>query len=375
MAQMKKIRVAFLGGGVNSAVGKTHKIAIEMDKKYELVAGCFSRNLEVNHETALEYNIPINKIYQNLAQLIENEKENVDAIIILTPTPNHKNEVIECIKHAIPVICEKALAVSSEEALEIQKALQQYNGFLAVTYNYTGYPMLRELKDMIANYKLGKIEQVHIEMPQEGFLRLDEKGEPIRPQAWRLIDDKLPMISLDLGTHTHDIISFLTLEKPLELVAVESSLGAFKEIVDNVTCMVNYTNDLICNIWYSKTTLGNRNGLRVRVYGEEGSAEWYQLEPEILYFNNNKGQKFIIDRASADIKIASEQRYNRFKAGHPSGFIEAFANYYSDIADCLNEKTIDDNTYVYGISNALEGLQMLEAISKSSKNREWVEIK
>jgi len=345
-----------------------------MDKRYELCAGCFSRNKDINFQTAQEYGVDSSKIYNNLDELILNEKNNIDAICILTPTPNHKNEVIKCIENGIKVICEKALAMSSDEAIQIKNSLEEHNGFLAVTYNYTGYPMLRELRNMIKNGMLGKIEQVHIEMPQEGFARLDKEGNSQKPQEWRLCDSSLPTLSLDLGTHTHDITSFLTGESPLELVAVQNSFGSFRQIIDNSISIVNYSNDIVSTIWFSKVALGHRNGLRVRVYGEIGSAEWYQLDPENLNFNDNKGHKLIIDRASIDVTVTTALRYNRFKAGHPSGFIEAFANYYMDIADLITEKINNENRYVFGIENALEGLKMLEAMTTSSKDKKWVKI-
>lgn len=369
-----KLKIAFLGGGINSAVGRAHRIAIDMDNRYELVSGCFSRNSEINIATAEEYNVPLDRVYANLDELITNEKEKIDAICILTPTPNHKNEVIKCVENNISVICEKALAVSSEEALEIKKTLEQFNGFLAVTYNYTGYPMLRELRNMIQIGKLGKIEQVHIEMPQESFAKLDKQGQPQKPQEWRLHDGSLPTISLDLGTHTHDITSFLTGEAPIELVALQNSFGSFRQVVDNSISIANYTNNIVSNIWFSKAALGHRNGLRVRIYGENGSAEWYQLEPENLYFNDNQGNKFIIDRASLDVSITTQPRYNRFKAGHPSGFIEAFANYYDDIADYLQGYNHNENGFVFGVDNAIEGLKMLEAMTISNQTKKWVNI-
>ena len=370
----KKLKIAFLGGGINSAVGRTHRIAIDMDNRYELVSGCFSKNNEINIATAEEYNVPQDRLYDNLDQLIENENEKIDAICILTPTPNHKNEVIKCIENNISVICEKALAISSEEALEIKKTIERFNGFLAVTYNYTGYPMLRELRNMIKIGKLGKIEQVHIEMPQESFAKLDKQGQPQKPQEWRLHDGSLPTISLDLGTHTHDITSFLTGEVPIELVAIQNSFGSFRQIVDNSISIANYTNNIVSNIWFSKAALGHRNGLRVRIYGEKGSAEWYQLEPENLYFNDNQGNKFTLDRASLDVSITTQARYNRFKAGHPSGFIEAFANYYDDIADYLQGYNHNENGFVFGVDNAIEGLKMLEAMTISSQIKKWVNI-
>lgn len=369
----KKLKIAFLGGGINSAVGRTHRIAIDMDKRYELVAGCFSRKKNINFSSATEYGIDESRVYATFDELVKNEKNDIDVICILTPTPNHKDEVIKCIENGIKVICEKALAVSSKEILEIKETLDQYNGFLAVTYNYTGYPMLRELRQMIQNGLLGKIEQIHIEMPQESFTRLDKEENPQKPQNWRLNDSALPTLSLDLGTHTHDITSFLTEEHPIELVAIQNSFGSFRQIVDNSICIANYTNNIVSNIWFSKVALGHRNGLKVRVYGEIGSAEWYQLDPENLLFNDNKGHKFIIDRASIDVHVTNENRYNRFKAGHPSGFIEAFANYYTDIADLITGKT-HDNRYVFGVDDALEGLKMLEAMTESSKKKEWIKV-
>lgn len=369
---MKKLKIAFIGGGINSAIGRTHRIAIEMDKRYELVAGCFSRDKDINSQTADEYGV--DRLYSSIDDLIEKEKNRIDAICILTPTPSHKDIVLKCIKNDISVICEKALATSSVEILEIQEALENHNVFLVVTYNYTGYPMIRELRNMIREKKLGKIEQIHIEMPQESFAKLDKNGNPLTPQQWRLSDTFLPTMSLDLGTHTHDLASFLTEEKPLELVAIQNSFGSFSEVIDNSISIAKYTNNIVSNVWFSKCALGHTNGLRVRVYGKEGSAMWYQLEPENIYFYDNKGNKSIIDRANNDVHVTSQHRYNRFKAGHPSGFIEAFANYYGDIADYFLGTNKDEERFLFGLENALEGLRMLEAMTISNNTKQWVSI-
>lgn len=365
----EKLKLAFLGGGINSAIGKTHKIAISMDNNHQLVAGCFSRDSETNIQSAEAYNIRKNRVYNSLDSLIFNEKDNIDAICILTPTPNHKEDVIKSIRNGIPVICEKALAASVQEALEIKDCLTKHNGFLAVTYNYTGYPMLRELKDIITGNKLGKIEQVHIEMPQEGYAKHLEKI-----QNWRLHDKELPMISLDLGSHIYNIISFLTNEKPMEIISTENNFNTTKKVIDNSISIAKYTNGITCNIWFSKVALGHRNGLKVRIYGQEGSAQWYQADPENLHINDNKGNKYTIDRASKSAKTANKARYNRFKAGHPSGFIEAFANHYSDIFNLLQEKNGEKNNFVFGIKSALEGLKTIEAAQKSNTSKIWEKI-
>lgn len=373
----KALKLGFIGGGINSAVGSTHIIAARMDGRFKVEAGCFSLQSDINIQTAEQYGIKPERLYGDAMELLAQEKGRLDAVVVLTPTPVHVEQVVQALQQGYSVICEKALATSSADTILIKQAQLEQRGFLAVTYNYTGYPMLRELKHMIGQGRLGRVEQIHIEMPQEGFLRLNHLGEPMVPQQWRLQDTKVPTISLDLGVHVHHIIDFLTGEKPLELVAMQSSRGHFRQVIDNTMCIARYTNALECSIWFSKAALGNRNGLRVRVFGENASAEWYQMDPEFLIYHDNKGHKSIIDRASVDIEIAHKPRYNRFKSGHPAGFLEAFANLYWDIADSL--ETFRDtgdysSEYVFTAQHALEGLVMLEAIAQSSQDRCWKNI-
>ena len=373
----RKLSVAFLGGAYESAVGRVHRTAVEMDQRFELVAGCFSRNPETNQQSAARYGVIPSRTYDDLDDLLERESSRIDGILILTPTNQHKSQVMRCLATDVPVICEKALVTCSEEATDIRALLLERAGFLAVTYNYTGYPMIRELRHMIAQGRFGKIQQIHIEMPQEGFARMSNNGNPIVPQDWRLHDGPVPTISLDLGVHLHMMVRFLTGEKPMEVAATSNTYGNFAQITDNVSCIARYTNNLNCNIWYSKTALGYRNGLKLRLFGESGAAEWLQENPEYLHLADNHGRKMIIDRAS-DVEISSQNRYMRFKAGHPSGFIEAFANYYFDTADSLGAYLDNNghyNPHVFGIDEALEGIKMLEAIADSSSNKCWVKVR
>ncbi|NQT30299.1 MAG: Gfo/Idh/MocA family oxidoreductase [Candidatus Saganbacteria bacterium] len=373
---MTRLKLAFIGGGLDSVIGTTHKIAAQMDDRFSLVAGCFSIDKEMNEQTAKQWHAE--RVYSNWKELLEGEKNKIDAVVVLTPTSQHTEIVVEAIKAGYPIICEKALTASVSDALNIRKALKKHNGYLAVTYNYNGYPMVRELRSMIRQNKLGRIQQIHIEMPQEGFSRLDKKGDPMLPQQWRLQDGGIPTVSLDLGVHLHSKIGFLTGESPLEVIAVQNSFGFFKQVADNIICIAKYTNNLVCNIWYSKTALGYRNGLRIRVYGEKSSAEWYQMDPERLYLNDNKGHTRVVERGDVDVVIPSEARYNRFKAGHPAGFIEAFANLYYDIADSLTAYRENSNyksKHVFGINEAVEGLCMLDAIARSAKSNSWERVK
>nr|VFK29597.1 MAG: Predicted dehydrogenase [Candidatus Kentron sp. MB] len=370
-------KLGFIGGGINSAVGDTHFIASQMDGRFKVVAGCFSRHADINLQTGQKWHISAERCYSDMGRFLEEEKDRLDAIVVLTPTPAHVEPVVAALELDYPVICEKALAASVADARRIAEAQREHQGFLAVTYNYTGYPMLRELRHWINQGRLGRLEQIHIEMPQEGFARRSRDGNPMVPQQWRLMDGHIPTISLDLGVHLHHIIAFLSGEKPIELIAVQSSRGRFRQVIDNTICIARYSNGLECGIWFSKAALGYRNGLKVRVFGERGSAEWRQITPENFFYYDDKGRQSIIDRTHVDVSISCLPRYNRFKAGHPAGFIEAFANLYWDIADAI--ATTQQNGarwsgYVYGVPHATEGLIMLQAMARSSHENKWVNV-
>lgn len=373
--QNKVLKIGFIGGGLNSAIGTTHKIASQMDGKFKLIAGCFSRNSKINARTATEWFIENH--YTNHLELLEKEKNNLDAIVILTPTDIHTEIIMDVLKFNIPIICEKTLTDSIDDAVKIKNISTNNNPFLVTTYNYTGYPMIRELENMISNKKLGKIIQINIQMPQESFIRLDKDGNIPKPQEWRLKDNTISTLSLDLGTHLSNMISFLTKEKPLEVIAMQNSFGHY-DVVDNLICMIKYSSNIDCQMWYSKSALGHKNGLKVEVSGTNGSASWYQMNPEFLEFNDNMGRNIMIDRSSKDIEIADQNRYNRFKSGHPAGFIEAFANHYNDIYDSLVHYKSGENNYlnqyVFDIESSLEGLMLMEAIEKSIKSKKWEKI-
>jgi predicted dehydrogenase len=212
-------------------------------------------------------------------------------------------------------------------------------------------------------------------MPQEGFLRLvgTNLAKP-QPQAWRLKDDFIPTVSLDLGVHVHHLISFLTEQQPLEVCAMEQQQGHFPGIIDSVQCLSNYTGDLPVQVWYGKTALGYANGLKIRIFGTEASAEWTQMDPEHLTLHDNRGDTAVITRAASGLQICNQERYTRFKAGHPAGFIEAFANYYSDLADWLIRHQQGDrqpDRMVAGVEIAEEGLRLMEAIARSARSHTW----
>jgi predicted dehydrogenase len=370
------LKLAFIGGSIDSAVGYTHYIASQMDNLFVVNAGCFSRNDTINKKTAMTWGVEETHIYDDWETLLKNEINNVDALVILTPTPNHYEIIIKALDLGYSVISEKALASNYQEGLAIAQKVEEKKAFFAITHNYTGYPMLRELKRMIQSDRLGRITNINIEMPQESFARLVD-GEKPKPQTWRLTDGKISGVSLDLGTHLQHMIYFLVNENPIEVVADEASFGWFEQIIDNVSCIARYKSGMRCQMWYGKAAIGHRNGLKVRVYGTKGGVEWFQMNPEELLFHTIDGDRTIIDRASSNVCIANLPRYTRFKAGHPAGFVEAFANLYFDIAEKLHQYKIDGDhnlDWSYSANQATIGLQVFEAMHLSSRSNKWEKI-
>lgn len=371
----KPFSLAFIGGGVNSAVGYAHFAAAQMDNLWSLDAGCFSHDPKINVQSANTYCIEDARCHSDLDTLLDKEANNIDALVILTPTPAHHDMAIKILQAGIPVICEKALAATSTEALDIAKLCHDKNGFLAVTYNYSGYPLVRELRRLITDGTLGDILHIQVEMPQEGYLRVNANGDKPNVQNWRLRDGEIPTIHLDLAVHLHELVYYLTNQKPAQVISDQSSFGHF-DVVDNVNAMVRYDAGMNGAVWFSKSALGHRNGLRLRIYGSKASAEWYQLNPEELLLSHQNGRREILDRA-ANAPTAAQKRYERFKSGHPAGFVEALANLYTDIHEALSvyRKTgTHMSTEVYGADMAAEGLQFLEAMARSTTSRQWEKI-
>ena len=372
---MNPFRLGFIGGALDSAVGYAHFAACRMDRRWSLEAGFFSPQKVLNQQTAEAYGVPRAHLHYDFHTFLDKEKKNLDAVSILSPTPLHKSMVADCLRAGIPVICEKALAVSSRDILELESYQSKTRGFLAVIYNYSGYPMVREMRRLIRTGKLGKILHFQAEMPQEGYMRTDSQGRKPKVQSWRLRDGVVPTIHLDLGVHLHQLIRYLTELKPREVVADHGKFGWFR-VVDQVISMTRYDQGAQGAVWFSKTALGHRNGLRLRIYGSKASAEWAQMNPEELVISHGDGRREILDRG-VGLPLASKPRYNRFKAGHPSGFVEALSNLYADIHTALKvyHKTgRQQSEEVFGATMALEGLNWLEAMVRSTRSKKWEKV-
>lgn len=353
--------LAVIGGGINSVVGRAHYAASHVDALFRWKNGLFSRDHDRNYESAMKYcGNPLP--YVDMDDLLQDQDDD-SAVLILTPTPNHAEEVIQCLNAGMPVICEKSLACSVDEIKSIPD-----NGFLAVTYNYTGYPMLRELKRIIQDGQLGRLLHFEAEMPQEGYLR-----DGSVPQQWRRHDGYIPMIYLDLGVHLHQIVHYLTGLRPESVIASHASDSSIR-VIDDVTALSIYETGVRGRFWFGKTSLGHRNGLRIAIHGSKGSAQWGQSNPEQLQLAFNDGILATLDRGSSLCEVASEPRYQRFKAGHPAGYVEAMGNLYYDIFYCLRDYQNTGNwrsNEVFGKELALQGLQFMEAMVRSTETKQW----
>jgi len=367
---MKKIgSLAIIGGGLNSAIGSTHLIASQMDNRWKIATGAFSRDSQVNQSTGEYWGVSPEYVFDHWEDLIDLDID-VDAYVVLTPTPTHFEIVSTLLTHGKNVICEKALTATSKDAFQLHKIALENNSNLFVTFNYTGYPLVREMKRGIESGKLGALSSIQIQMPQEGFARVDANGNPILPQPWRQEDGKLSTLSLDLGVHLVNLIHFISGEMPNKLVATKSHHGLVANVVDYVSCLAETETGIDINLWYGKSHIGKRNGLEVTATGTKGSFRWLQSDPETLLYSTNTGEINIIDRASPAAEISNAPRYTRFKAGHPAGFIEAFSNYYFDVADELLQE--NSSSYCFDALEAAKGLSVLEAIEKSATEKSWL---
>ncbi len=357
---MEKFKLAVLGGGLNSIAGYPHFAAARLDNRFEIKAGLFSRNPDINRKTAKQWDVE--KYFDSFEDFLD-EARKLDAVLVLTPTPSHYKYVSTLLKENIPVICEKPLFKSLEEIYQLKKEIKNIDKkFLVITYNYIAYPMLIELREIIKSGELGDIINIHLEMPQESFLRPPQNID--YPPLWRKIDGKIPTIALDLLSHLYSIMYFLT-EKEVESISSLKSRFSKFNVIDDIKVLTTFKDKTTGLFWVSKVALGNRNGLKVSVYGTKGAAYWIQENPEVLKLSYDNGNTVLLDRGSK-LKVANKKLFNRMTPGHPSGFIEALANLYTEIYNALKEYKekgkISDNPLIWTFSKEEKNFEFLSKV-------------
>ena len=358
---MSKLKLGILGGGLNSVTGYTHFVASQMDGKFKVVSGVFSRHKDINEKTAKYWSVK--RYYDNLEDFIKNEKGKLNAVSVLLPTPYHYEVVKKLLENGFYVICEKPLFSTYEEIINFEKFYNPKKHYLVVTYNYIAYPMLGYLKKIIKEGYLGNILHVHLEMPQESFLRPPKHIN--YPPAWRKKDGKIPGILLDLASHLGSIFFYLTGNFITEVKEVLGAKYSKFNVYDDIKVLAK-SDDINIFLWVSKVSLGNRNGLKISIFGDKASAIWIQEKPEFLYINKDNGEKIKIDRSYED-GYFKNRIFNRMTPGHPSGFIEAFANLYSTIYEDIiyfkKHKKHINNDLIWTFEKEKKNLKILDKIS------------
>lgn len=359
--QPAHIRVAMIGGGINSAIGRVHEIAMKMDGRFDLVAGCFSRDPEVNQRSAAQYGVASDRVHDSFTALLDRESGQIDAVVVATPIESHFEQIAAALDRGLRVISDKPLVGDPAQCADLRRRADATGAEVYCTFNYTGYPAVREMRRRVRTGSIGKVFKVMAEMPQDSYMRLLNQGRVSAIQPWRLRDDAIACVTQDLYVHLHSLVGFVCGGRPQEVNAWTRAIsGVAPGLIDEVDAIIRYDSGMVMNAWYGKVALGCRNGLRLRIFGTRGSLQWYQEDPEILVAADAEGNRLLLDRLSTSSEVTGEARYQRFKAGHPSGFIEAFANYYCDIAASIVSGQL--SPLLLPMATVEEGLQVAAAI-------------
>ena len=375
-----KIKIGFVGGGPNSFIGYTHRLAARFDNRFEFVAGVFSKDKKKSKEFGRSLGLDSDRCYNDYKIMAKQElarHDGVQAIGIMTPSGDHYKIAKEFIKNNVHIICDKPLTSKVEDAVALEKLVHKTKIVFALTHNYSGYPMLREAKKLVEKNKIGKIKVINVEYPQ-GYTVAVKKKDEKSTLKWRLDKNMCgpSMILAEIGTHAYHLMRYVTGLEVNEVSAEVNSLSDEISVDDNAFMTVRMNNKARGSIWVSSAATGGENGLKIRVYGTNGAVEWLQDDPNILKFTELNSSTKIITRASNSVSDLSIQS-SRVAAGHPEGFFEAFANIYTEFADSIqnnfkkNKKKLVHPT----VNDGVMGIKFIFAAKKSSNlNSKWIKI-
>ena len=377
----RKIRIGMVGGGKDAFIGGVHRIALRLDGYYELVAGSFSSNFDNSKETGKNLGLAEDRIYKNYQEMAEKESARSDGIdVVSIVTPNHLHVPIAKIfaNKGIHIICDKPLALSSEEAIDLKNIVENKKLIFALTHNYTGYPMVRHARSLIQKGDLGSIRVIQAEYPQD-WLTTKVEDNGLKQAEWRTDPKRSGEGGCigDIGTHAFNLIRFITGLEVDELSADIHTFVKGRLLDDNAQIMLRFKKGAKGAIWSSQVAVGNENNLKIRVFGENGGLEWKQEDPNYLYHTKfgHPTQRITLGSSSAG-KEANE--VTRIPSGHPEGYLEGFANIYSDVCKVLfaqiNKQKYEHSNDCYPtIYDGIEGMRFIETVLESSKNNsKWV---
>ena len=372
-----RIRLGMVGGGNDAFIGAVHRIAARIDDRFELVAGALSSTPEKSRESGEALGLP--RIYDDFKQMAIREarrKDGIEAVAIVTPNHLHYPAAREFLKRGIHVICDKPLTSTLADAKKLVKAVEASEALFVLTHNYTGYPMVRQARAMIAAGDIGTIRVVQVEYPQDWLT----EHQTFKQAEWRTDPERSGAggSTGDIGTHAFNLACFVT---KLEVDSLAADIQAFvpgRRVDDNAHVMLRFAGGARGMLWASQVAPGNENALRLRVYGDKGGLEWAQEDPNYLWFTPFGEPKRLITRNGSGSGDAAA-RVSRVPPGHPEGYLEGFANIYSEAAEAIiahraGNAPAADVMYPT-VEDGLKGVQFVAACVKSSaRNAAWVPL-
>jgi len=378
----RRLRLGMVGGGRGSFIGATHRIAARLDDRYELVAGALSSDPDRAKASAHELRIPHDRgygSYEEMAQAEAARPDGVELVSVVTPNDSHHAICRAFLDRGFDVICDKPLTTNIQDALDLVATVRETGLIFGITYNYTGYPMVRHARTMVEQGQLGEIRVVQVEFAS-GWMStlLEQTGH--KQAAWRTDPARAgPSFAVgDIGTHAHHLAAFVTGLELAELSADLSVMVPGRRLDDNAHILLRYTSGARGMLWASTIAVGSEHGLRIRIYGDQGSLTWEQENPNHLKFSPLDGPTQTLGRGSEGLS-AEAARATRVSLGHPEGFFEAFANLYSDMADAIvarragtpaNSPALQLPT----VEDGARGVKFVEAaLESSAKNGAWVD--
>jgi predicted dehydrogenase len=387
LAGKRKVRLGMIGGGPGSNIGETHRYAARIDNRYELVTGVFATDPQRSQAFAAQLGLAPHRRYASWEELIEQEaarrargEEAAEAVAIVTPNNSHYAIAKACLEHGLHVICDKPLTTELSDAEELAALADKTGLVFGLTHNYTGYPMVRHARAMIAAGELGEIRLVQVEHAS-GWAATLLEAEGHKQAVWRTtpaIAGKSSVVG-DLGTHAHNLARFITGLEVTEVAAELATIVAGRQVDDNAHILLRFANGAKGMLWASMVATGNTHGLRIRVYGTAGSIEWVQENANELRLQPANGPHQILTRGAAYLSPAA-QHASRLWPGHPEGFLEAFANIYNDVADVIlaqAEGVAPDplSTWYPTVHDGVLGVRFVDAaVASQAAGGHWIEI-
>ena len=370
----RRVRLGMVGGGQGAFIGAVHRIASRIDDRFELVAGALSSDPARAAASAAELGIAPERSYADFAVMARAEAaraDGIEAVSIVTPNHMHAGPAVAFLEAGISVICDKPLAATQEQAERIAAAVTKTGTHFILTHNYTGYPLMRQARAMVARGELGTIRVVQAEYAQDWLARnVEATGN--KQAVWRTDPAQAGAGGSigDIGTHAFNLLGFVTGLRAEALAADLHAFGEGRQVDDNAHILLRFEGGARGMLWSSQVAAGNENGLRLRIYGDRGGIEWGQENPNVMTFAPLGEPKRIITRGGAGLGGGAGD-WTRIPPGHPEGYLEGFANLYADAADLI--LGTGDGALLPGIAEGLEGMWFIGACVASSKaNGAWV---